>query len=85
MYYIDPDGKTVREARVHRDGIVLDNGGIVADKDIGGRIFAVHPDANTYMRKEEDGTYSFQDPLSKRPKGTERRFFRPDTTPTESA
>jgi hypothetical protein len=79
MFYIDPDGKTVHEAVIHKDGIILGNGRIVAEKDIGGRIFAVHPDVNTYMCKEDDGTYSFLDPYSKRLNGNKRKFFRPDT------
>jgi hypothetical protein len=77
MFYIDPDGKTVHNARVAKSGIILENGHIVPDKDIGGRIFAVHPDNNTYMQKEDDGTYSFLDPYSKRMNGNKRTFFRP--------
>jgi hypothetical protein len=75
VYYIDPDGKTVHEARITKRGIELANGQEVLDADCGSRIFAVHPRHNTFMQQEPDGTWSFCDPNSKLRPG--RHYFGP--------
>jgi len=62
-YYIEEDGKTVvrYRARFKPDGIALPDGRFVPDGIYNDRIFAVHPDENTRMRKNEDGVYEYLD------------------------
>ena len=60
-YYIEEDGKTVvrYRCRFNPDGIELPDGRVVPDGKYNDRIFAVHPDENTRMRKNEDGVYEY--------------------------
>lgn len=76
MYYIDPDGKTVHKARVALNNCIrLDNGSLVQETSATNkRMFAVHPDENSFCRREEDGTISY---LERNMPESKRMFFRP--------
>lgn len=72
-WYIEADGTTVVEAGVHRNGIGLSDGRVLPETSVHlRRLFAIHPDQNTFCRREEDGTISYCPPTE-----SDRMYFRP--------
>lgn len=56
-YYIDTDGKVYSFELADPNHIRLSDGRVIPNQS--GRLFAVHPDQNTLLRKRPDGHWDY--------------------------
>ena len=62
MWYITEDGKTIHTAELHKDGIILDTGRVIEEKNIDW-LFATEPHTNPYLRLDKYGVYVYCDDI----------------------